>query len=123
VRLIIILQLNTLFNLQNGVALDLYVIFPIVQFISTWVVDLTLLMRLIAVYPYSSTAASKFFAILAFPAMVKITRIVLIAASEGRYKAFVMSVSSFSVEDKANEELSKSPMIVAEFFCELADHL
>jgi hypothetical protein len=123
VRLIIILQLNTLFNLQNGVSQDLYIIFPIVQFLSTWVVDLTLFMRFIAVYPYSSTPTFKFFALLVFPAMVKITRIVLIAASESRYKTFVMSVSSFAVQEKANEELSKSPMIVAEFFCELADHL
>jgi hypothetical protein len=116
-------QLTALFNPQNGIAPDSFVAFPVVQSLSTWVVDLTLLMRLIAVFPYSSTPTPKFVALLVFPTMVKITRLGLIAASVGPFKQFVMGVSSFSAPDKTDEELARAPMVVAEFFCELADHL
>jgi hypothetical protein len=116
-------QFDALFNPENGVSQSSYIAFPIVQSISTWIVDLTLLMRLIAVYPYSSTPTSKFVALLTFPAMIKITRLILIATSVGPWKALVLSVSRTSVQQRAHDELSHTPTVVAEFFCELADHL
>jgi hypothetical protein len=122
-RLIHVGQLSVLFNPQNRVPIDTFIAFPIIQSLSTWLVDLTLLMRLIAVYPYSSTPTSKFFAIFAFPAIVKVARIALIATSETLYTKLVHSVSSFAVQDVSAEGLSKSPTIVADFFCELVDHL
>jgi hypothetical protein len=123
VELIHIGQLSVLFNPQNGVPVDTFIAFPIVQSLSTWVVDLTLLMRLIAVYPYSSTPTSKFIAIFAFPAIIKIARIALIVSSEVLYAKLVHSVNSFAVQDVSTEGLSTYPTIVAQFFCELSDHL
>jgi hypothetical protein len=121
VSLTITWQLKALFNPENGLSVEAFTAFPIVQTLSTWVVDLTLLMRLVAVFPYSSTPTVKFVALLAFPTVVKVTRIGLIAASAGPFKQF--TISALSAQGATDEKPLWAPLMVAQCFCELADHL
>jgi hypothetical protein len=100
-----------------------YIAFPLVQSLSTWVVDVTLLMRLLAVFPLSSTSRSKFAAILTFPILIKTARIALIVASVSIWSKTVTDVSNPELAISANAALTRSPMLAAEFFCELFDHM
>jgi hypothetical protein len=47
-----------------------------INFLPTFAVDIVLLLRMLAVYPYSSTQKSRFAAIFALPVVLKIARIV-----------------------------------------------
>jgi hypothetical protein len=75
------LQLNVLFNPLEGVSRATLIAFPLLQVLGTWIVDLALLLRVFAVFPFALTRRSLFVGIFIFPVAIKIARLVLIVAS------------------------------------------
>jgi hypothetical protein len=116
-------QLSVLFNPLAGVSRQVYIAFPLVQSLATWVVDLSLLVRLVAVFPLAATPTRKFVGVFAVPTVVKAARLSLIAMSIVQYAPTVMNVSDPTAETTSNFGLLSNPMLIAEYSCELIDHL
>jgi hypothetical protein len=100
-----------------------YIAFPLLQALGTWIVDLVLLLRVFAVFPYGSTRLGVFASVFAFPVVIKITRLVLIITSITLWAQTVKSIAIGTVAGSSNADIVHSPLLKSEFVCELADHM
>jgi hypothetical protein len=116
-------QLGVLLDPLKQVPVSTFIAFPVLLTVSTWIVDLVLLLRLYAVFPYRSTSTPKFIAIFAFPLLIKISRIVVIATSVSIWAKSILSVANPEALATTNLGLTRSPLLKAEYLCEIGDHL
>jgi hypothetical protein len=100
-----------------------YITFPLIQSLATWIVDLVLLLRVLAVFPLSTTRMSIFTGIFAFPFAIKTARLVLIVTSITLWARTVKGVAIGTSAASANGGILDSPLIRAEYVCSLADHM
>jgi hypothetical protein len=116
-------QLSVLLNPLAGVDRSIYIAFPLIQALGTWTVDIVLILRLLAVFPYSSTRTSIFAAIFAFPVTTKISRLVLIVICIVTYADTVEDIAFVTATVSSNNAIVHSPLLRAESACQLADHM
>jgi hypothetical protein len=112
-----------LFNPLEGVGRATYIAFPLLQALGTWIVDLVLLLRVFAVFPFGSTRPGIFAGVFAFPLVIKITRFVLIITSITLWARTVKSIAIGTVTTSSTVDIVHSPLLKSEFVCELADHM
>jgi hypothetical protein len=113
-----------LFNPLNGLGRSTYIPFSLVQSLSTWIVDLVLLLRVLVVFPVRTTRARIFLSIFAFPLAVKVTRLVLIVTFNTLWARSAKGIAvGTSAASEANLDILKSPAIKEEYVCNLADHM
>jgi hypothetical protein len=117
------LQLNVLFNPLEGVSRATLIAFPLLQVLGTWIVDLALLLRVFAVFPFALTRRSLFVGIFIFPVAIKIARLVLIVASNALWASTFKGVGVMTAPTSANIGLVHSPLVKAELVCQMVDHL
>jgi hypothetical protein len=116
-------QLSVLFDPLAGIPRTTYIAFPLIQSLATWVVDASLLVRLVAVFPPVTTRTRTLVAVFSVPALVKAARLTLIAASVVTYTPTVVDVANATTATTTNLEIVGNPMIIAESACQLVDHL
>jgi hypothetical protein len=115
-------QLGVILDPLAPVATSTFVTFPVLQTVSTWLVDLVLLLRLYAVFPYRSTPTARFAGVFAFPVVIKAARLAVIATSVAIWARSILSVADPEQLTTTNLGLTRSPLLKAEYLCEIADH-
>jgi hypothetical protein len=115
--------MNVLSDPLKVVSRFTYITFPILQAMGSWIVDLVLLLRVFVVFPFRSTRPCLFVSIFAFPATVKIARLVLIVTSILSWGRSVKDLVITTPGASANVNLVGSPLQTSELVCALADHM
>jgi hypothetical protein len=115
--------MNVLLDSLKVVSRFTYITFPILQAMGSWIVDLVLLLRVLVVFPVRSTRPCLFVSIFAFPAGVKIARLVLIVTSILSWGRSVKDLVITTPGASANVNLVGSPLQTSELVCALADHM
>jgi hypothetical protein len=87
--------------------------------IQSWIVDLTLLLRLVAIYPPRSLSRSTAFAIFAFPIVVKLGRLITIVLFIKRWVTLVNGLDNVL---GAVVEIAHGPFSKAEWLLEFVDN-
>jgi hypothetical protein len=84
----------------------------------SWIIDLTLLLRLAAIYPLHTQARSTTLAIFSFPVLVKLSRLVIMAFF---IKKWITLIGGGAAMD-AVAKIAHGPFGKAEWFTEFIDN-
>jgi hypothetical protein len=112
-----------LFHPLDGLDYPTTVAFPLLQSLGTWAVDLVLLVRLLAVFPFHSTPWTIFWGIFTFPFVIKIARLVLIIVSITLFAKSGEAVPFGTGANTTTVALLHSTLLKTELICGMADHV
>lgn len=111
-------------DLIAGVPAATYIALVVIQGLTSWTVDLTLLLRLYAVFPLSSTSKTRFIAIFSFPIAIKIARLVVtVVAAVAVASTTAANVKNGTVSVASTASLVDMSTVRIDACCALADHV
>jgi hypothetical protein len=115
-------QLRLLLNPLTSHSRTDFIVIPILTFVSPWVVDLVLLLRLYAVFPVATTRRRTICAVFAFTVSVKAARLGCDITQAVQWVPTVGQDPWTVLKTAANVQSAHSSLLKAALACDLVDH-
>jgi hypothetical protein len=99
-----------------------YISFVVAFLLAPWLIDLALIVRLLAVLPFSATPRKQFLAIFLFPLAIKIARLVMLVLIAHQWMSEAGGLSQNNIQAGEQMSWAHSPYFKAEWICQIIDN-